>query len=40
MTTKEQEIAELLAKTHRDERFSAIMIYVNLGVSAILDLGY
>jgi SAM-dependent methyltransferase len=39
MSTKEKEMAELLAKTHRDERLSAIMTYVNPDVSAILDLG-
>ena len=39
MSIKEQEMADLLAKTHRDERLSAIMTYVNPDVSAILDLG-
>ena len=39
MSIEEQEMAELLAKTHRDERLSAIMTYVNPDVSAILDLG-
>jgi ubiquinone/menaquinone biosynthesis C-methylase UbiE len=39
MSAKEREMAELLAKTHRDERLSAIMTYVNPNVSAILDLG-
>jgi SAM-dependent methyltransferase len=39
MSTKEKEMAELLAKTHRNERLSAIMTHVNPDVSAILDLG-
>lgn len=39
MSAKEKEMAELLAKTHRKERLSAVMTYVNPDVSAILDLG-
>ena len=39
MSTREREMAELLAETHRDERLSAIMTYVDPDVSAILDLG-
>lgn len=39
MSIKEKEMAELLAKAHRDERLSAVMTYVNPDVSAILDLG-
>lgn len=32
-------MAELLGKTHRNERLSAVISYVNPNVSAILDLG-
>ncbi len=39
MSAKEKEMAELLAKKHRNERLSAIITYVNPDVSAILDLG-
>jgi len=39
MSAKEKEMAELLAKTHREERLSAVINYVNSDVSAILDLG-
>ena len=39
MSAKEKEMAELLAKNHRNERLSAVMTYVNTDVSAILDLG-
>jgi SAM-dependent methyltransferase len=39
MSTKEKEMAELLAKTHRNERLSAVVSHVNPNVSAILDLG-
>ena len=39
MSAKEKEMAELLAKTHREERFSAVITYVNPDVSAVLDLG-
>lgn len=39
MSAKEKEMAELLAKTHRNERLSAVISYVNPNVSAILDLG-
>jgi len=39
MSAKEKEMAELLAKTHREERLSAVMAYINPSVSAVLDLG-
>jgi len=39
MSAKEKEMAELLAKTHREERLLAVITYVNPDVSAILDLG-
>jgi ubiquinone/menaquinone biosynthesis C-methylase UbiE len=39
MSAREKEMAELLAKTHREERLSAIITCVNPDVSAILDLG-
>jgi len=39
MSTKEKEMAGLLAKTHRNERLSAVVSHVNPNVSAILDLG-
>ena len=39
MSAKEKEMAELLAKAHRDERLSTVITYVNSDVSAILDLG-
>jgi len=39
MSEREKEMAELLAKTHRDERLSAVIARVTPDVSAILDLG-
>ncbi|MDH5447703.1 MAG: methyltransferase domain-containing protein [Candidatus Bathyarchaeota archaeon] len=39
MSVREKEMAELLAKTHREERLSAVTAYINPDVSAILDLG-
>jgi SAM-dependent methyltransferase len=39
MSAREREMAELLAKNHREERFSAIVNCVDDDVSAILDLG-
>jgi SAM-dependent methyltransferase len=39
MSAKEKEMAELLAKAHREERLLAVIAYVNSDVSAILDLG-
>lgn len=39
MSSSEKEMAELLAKNHRDERLSAVVSQVNPDVSAILDLG-
>ena len=39
MSLKEKEMAKLLAKADRQERFSAVMAYINADVSTILDLG-
>ncbi len=39
MSSEEKEMAELLAKTHREERLSAVIACVDSDVSAILDLG-
>jgi SAM-dependent methyltransferase len=39
MSAREKEMAELLAKNHREERLSAIITYVEPDVSAVLDLG-
>jgi len=39
MSAKEREIAKLLARADREERFSAVMAFINPDVSAILDLG-
>ncbi len=39
MSAKEKEMAELLAKAHREERLSTVITYVSPDVSAILDLG-
>lgn len=39
MSAKEREMAELLAKNHREERLSAVMAHIDPDVSAILDLG-
>jgi len=39
MSAKEKEMAELLAKAHREERLSAVIAHVNSDVSAVLDLG-
>jgi SAM-dependent methyltransferase len=39
MSAREKEMAELLAKNHREERFSAIINCIDHDVSAILDLG-
>jgi len=39
MSTREREMAELLAKTHREERLSALMACIDSDVSTILDLG-
>jgi len=39
MTAREKEMAELLARADREERFSTIMAYINSSVSAILDVG-
>ena len=39
MSAKEKEMAELLAKDHREERLSAVITYVDSDVSAVLDLG-
>jgi SAM-dependent methyltransferase len=39
MSAKEREMAKLLARADREERFSAVMAYINPDVSAILDLG-
>ena len=39
MSKREKEMAELLAKAHRNQRLSAIIAHVAPDVSAILDLG-
>lgn len=39
MSAKEKEMVKLLARADREERFSAVMAYINPDVSAILDLG-
>jgi SAM-dependent methyltransferase len=39
MPGREKEMAELLAKAHRNQRLSAIIAHVTPNVSAILDLG-
>jgi len=39
MSAKEKEMAELLVKTHRNERLLAVVSHVNPNVSVILDLG-
>jgi len=39
VSAKEGGMAEVLARAYREERFSAVMAYVNPDVSAILDLG-
>jgi SAM-dependent methyltransferase len=39
VSSSEKEMAELLAKNHRDERLSAVVSQVSPDVSAILDLG-
>jgi len=39
MSAKERGMAKLLARADREERFSAVMAYVNLDASAMLDLG-
>ena len=39
MSGREKEMAELLAKAHRNQRLSAIIAHVTPDVSAILDLG-
>lgn len=39
MSVKEREMAELLAKTHRDGRLAAVISCVSPSVSTILDLG-
>ena len=39
MSANEKEMAELLAKAHREERLSAVITYVKADTSAILDLG-
>jgi len=39
MSAKEKEMAELLAKAHREERLSAVITYVKADASVILDLG-
>lgn len=39
VSAKERGMAKLLARADREERFSAVMAYVNPDVSAILDLG-
>lgn len=39
MSAKERGMAKLLARADREERFSAVMAYINPDVSAILDLG-
>jgi len=39
MSGREKEMAELLAKAHRNQRLSAIIAHVTPNVSAILDLG-
>jgi len=39
VSAKERGMAEVLARADREERFSAVMAYINPDVSAILDLG-
>ena len=39
MSAEERGMAKLLARADREERFSAVMAYINPDVSAILDLG-
>ena len=39
MSKRDKEMAELLAKAHRDQRLSAVIDHVTPDVSAILDLG-
>jgi len=39
VSAKERGMAEVLARADREERFSAVMAYINPNVSAILDLG-
>jgi len=39
MSAREKEMAQLLARDYREERFSTVMHYVSPGVTTILDLG-
>ena len=39
MSGREKEMAELLAKAHRNQRLLAVLAHVTSNVSAVLDLG-